>query len=67
MSKTVKFIAKAVHRPGALRERLEQLRLVKPGQTIPLSVLREAASGRYGPKTAQRARFALTLRELRRK
>lgn len=64
MTKTKKWIAGAVHRPGALRERLESLRLVKPGQTIPLSVLREAATGKYGPKTAQRARFALNVRGL---
>lgn len=67
MSKVKKWIAGAVHRPGALRERLEGLRLVKPGQKIPLSVLREAATGKYGPKSAQRARLALTLRGLRHK
>ncbi|MHB1132982.1 MAG: hypothetical protein ACYC4L_11395 [Chloroflexota bacterium] len=67
MSKAKKFINGAIKRPGALRERLEQLRLVKPGQTIPPSVLREAATGKWGPKTKARAQLALTLRGLRRK
>lgn len=67
MSKAKKFIGGAIKRPGALRERLEGLGLVKPDRVIPLSVLKEAATGKYGPKTAQRARFAITLRGLKHK
>lgn len=67
MSKAKKFISGAIKRPGALRERLEKLGLVKPDRVIPLSVLKEAASGKFGERTKQRARFAITLRGLRHK
>nr|MDA8216162.1 hypothetical protein [Dehalococcoidales bacterium] len=53
-----------VKRPGALRQRLEGLGLAKPGQPIPASVPREVVTGKYGPKTARRARFALNMRGL---
>ena len=47
---------------GALRQRLETLGLVRPGSTISVTVLRQAAKGQYGPKTAARAQAALRLR-----
>lgn len=57
-----RWMQKAVRRPGALRERLQDLGLVKPGRNIPMKALRQAASGVFGPQTARRARLALVWR-----
>lgn len=60
-----KWISKALskHRTGVLHERLK----VPKGKRIPVAKLRKAATGSMGPKTAKRARLALTLRGLRRR
>ena len=57
----VKFIQKAIKKPGSLRKSLG----VKKGKTIPAGKLRAAAkkSGKLG----QRARLAITLKKLRKK
>lgn len=52
-------IRKAIKHPGALRKTLG----IKKGHTIPLDTLRDLAHSQ-NKKTAQRARFALTLRKI---
>lgn len=52
-------IRKAIKHPGALRKTAG----VKNGHTIPLATLRELSHSQ-NKKTAQRARFALTLRKI---
>tara|TARA_R110000787_G_scaffold6582_1_gene22891 strand:- start:201 stop:419 length:219 start_codon:yes stop_codon:yes gene_type:complete len=54
-------IKKAIKKPGSLRKSLG----IKKGKTIPASKLKAAAkkSGKLG----QRARFAITLRKLKKK
>ena len=52
-------IKKAIKKPGQLHKDLG----VKASKKIPVSKIKEAAKG--SGKTAQRARFALTLRKLR--
>lgn len=59
-----KWIQGAVKKPGALRSRLKALGLVKGEERIPVSVLKRAAAGEFGPKTALRARFALNVQGL---
>lgn len=54
------FIAGAIKKPGALHRDLG----VPQGQNIPASKVAAAASGSMGPKVAQRARFAETLKGL---
>lgn len=53
------FIQKAIKHPGALRRTLG----IKKGKKIPLAKLRSAA--KMGGITGRRARFAITLRKLR--
>lgn len=53
-------IKAAIKHPGALHAQLG----IKPGTTIPLATLQKAAASK-DRKLAQRARFALTLRGLR--
>jgi len=60
-----KWIGRAIRKPGALRSRLEGLGVVKRGRKIPAGVLDKAASGVWGVKTAQRARFVKLLRGFR--
>ena len=57
--KPKKFIQKAIKKPEQLHKDLG----VKEGKKIPLKKIEEAAKG--SGKTAQRARFAMTLRKLR--
>ena len=61
MTKDKKFIQKAIKKPGSLRKSLR----IKKGKTIPASKLKAAAKkpGQLG----QRARFAVTLRKLKKK
>jgi hypothetical protein len=54
-------IKKAIKKPGALRKALG----VKKGEKIPASKLKAAAKKKG--KLGQRARFAITLRKLRKK
>lgn len=54
------WIQKAIKNKGSLRKTLK----VKAGKKIPLEKLKVASKGKYGAKTAQRARLALTLRKL---
>jgi hypothetical protein len=54
-------IKKAIKKPGALRTSLG----IKKGKTIPASVLNRAAKA--PGKLGQRARFAKTLKKLRKK
>ena len=54
-------IKKAIKKPGALRKSLG----VKKGKNIPASKLQSAA--KKGGKLGQRARFAITLKKLRKK
>ncbi len=54
-------IKKAIKKPGALRKSLG----VKKGKTIPASKLKSAA--KKPGKLGQRARFAITLKKLRKK
>ncbi len=54
-------INKAIKKPGALRASLG----IKKGKTIPASVLKRAAKA--PGKMGQRARFAQTLKKLRKK
>ena len=54
-------IKKAIKKPGALRKSLG----IKKGKTIPKSVLNRAAKA--PGKLGQRARFAKTLKKLRKK
>lgn len=61
MSKDKKFIQKAIKKPGALRKELG----VKKGQKIPAKKL--AAAAKKGGKVGQRARFAETLKKMRKK
>lgn len=53
-------IKKAIKKPGQLHKDLH----VPEGEKIPASKLEAAAEGKYGKKTAQRARFAKTLKKL---
>ena len=55
------FIQKAIKKPGALRKSLG----IKKGKTIPASKLKAAAT-KQG-KLGQRARFAMTLKKMRKK
>jgi len=66
-TKKSKWIGQAIKRPGALRERLQELGLAKPEGRLPLEALKKAATGAFGPQTARRARLALTLRRLGKK
>lgn len=52
------FIAGAIKKPGQLHRDLG----VPQGQAIPAKKMKEAESGKYGKKTAQRARFAEELK-----
>jgi len=61
MAKSKNWIGKAVSKPGALRKRLG----IKKGATIPNKLLKKAASGKLGKKTAQRARLAQTFKKMR--
>ena len=54
-------IKKAIKKPGALRKSLG----IKKGKTIPASKLKSAA--KKPGKLGQRARFAITLKKLRKK
>lgn len=54
-------IKRAIKRPGQLHRDLG----VPEGQRIPRAKLEAAARGAYGPKVAQRARFAKLLGRLR--
>ena len=56
-----KFIQKAIKKPGSLRKSLG----IKKGKTIPKAKLKAAA--KKGGKLGQRARFAITLKKLRKK
>ena len=56
-----KWIQKAVKKPGALRKSLG----IKKGKTIPAAKLKAAA--KKPGKLGQRARFAVTLRKLKKK
>lgn len=51
-------IKKAIKKPGQLHRDLG----IPQGQKIPASRLKAAIAGRFGKKTAQRARFARTLK-----
>ncbi len=55
------FIQGAIKKPGALRKSLG----IKKGKTIPAKTLAKAA--KKGGKLGQRARFAETLKKLRKK
>ena len=55
------FIQKAIKKPGSLRKALK----IKKGEKIPDSKLK-AATKKKG-KLGQRARFAMTLKKLRKK
>lgn len=63
MARSKNWIGKAVKKPGALRDTLG----IKKGDKIPAKLLKKAASGKLGKKTAQRARLAQTFRKMRRK
>ncbi len=54
-------IKKAIKKPGSLRKALK----VKKGKTIPASKLKAAA--KKPGKLGQRARFAITLKKLKKK
>lgn len=56
-----KFIQSAIKHPGALHRDLG----VKSGKKIPATLLEKAA--KKGGKVGQRARFAMTLKRLRKK
>lgn len=57
------FIQNAIKKPGQLHKDLG----VPQGQKIPAKKMEKAAAGDYGAKTAQRAKFAETLKGLRKK
>ena len=59
--KDKKFIQKAIKKPGSLRKSLG----IKKGKTIPAAKLKAAA--KKPGKLGQRARFAVTLRKLKKK
>ncbi len=61
MKKDKKFIQKAIKKPGSLRKSLG----IKKGKTIPAAKLKAAA--KKPGKLGQRARFAVTLRKLKKK
>jgi len=61
------WIKDALKKPGSLRARLKELRLVKGDEPIPARVLQRAAKGEFGPKTQKRAVLARTLRSFHRK
>lgn len=54
------WIKGAIKHPGALHRDLN----VPQGEKIPADKLASAASGKYGSKVAQRARFAKTLKKM---
>lgn len=56
------WIQDAVKKPGALRKTLK----VKKGENIPEAKLEKAQNSK-NPKTARRARLAMTLKKMRRK
>ena len=62
MARSKNWIGKPVKKPGALRDTLG----IKKGDKIPAKLLKKAASGKLGKKTAQRARLAQTFRKMRR-
>lgn len=66
-AKPRKWIQAAVKHKGVLRKRLKELGLVKGERKITITSLKKVATGAYGPKTAKRARLALTLRKLRKR
>lgn len=59
-------IKKAIKKPGSLTATAKRAGAVKKDGTIKVSWLREKAKG-GNSKTAQRARFALTLKKLKKK
>jgi len=61
MAKAKNWIGKAVKKPGALRKTLG----IKKGDKIPAKLLKKAASGKLGKKTAQRASLAQTFKKMR--
>ena len=61
MAKKKLNIKKAIKKPGALRKELG----IKKGKTIPAKKLNAAA--KKGGKLGQRARFAKTLKKLRKR
>jgi|TARA_R100001129_G_C5164238_1_gene202845 hypothetical protein len=61
VKKDKKFIQKAIKKPGSLRKSLG----IKKGKTIPAAKLKAAA--KKPGKLGQRARFAVTLRKLKKK
>lgn len=61
MAEKKNFIKGAIKKPGALRKSLG----IKKGKTIPAKTLVKAA--KKGGKLGQRARFAETLKKLRKK
>ncbi len=63
-----KWIQSAMRKshPGALRARMRELGLMgKRAERIPRDALEKAARGAFGPKTAKRARLAITMRGFR--
>ncbi len=62
MAKKKLNIKKAIKKPGALTATAKKEGAIKSDGTIKVSWLKEKAKG--DNKTAQRARFALTLRKL---
>jgi|TARA_R100000482_G_scaffold29522_1_gene9440 hypothetical protein len=66
MAKKKLDIKKAIKKPGSLTATAKRAGAVKKDGTIKVSWLREKAKG-GNSKTAQRARFALTLRKLNKK
>lgn len=59
---TGRFIQAAISKPGQLHRDLG----VPQGKKIPTPLLKAAAAGRYGAKTAERARLAETLKGMHR-
>jgi len=59
-------IKKAIKKPGSLTATAKRAGAIKKDGTIKVSWLREKSKG-GNSKTAQRARFALTLRKLNKK
>ncbi len=66
MAKKKLNIKKAIKKPGALTATAKKAGALKSDGTIKVSWLKEKAKG-GNKKTAQRARFALTLRKLNKK
>ena len=61
MADNKNFIKKAIKRPGVLRAKLG----AKKGENIPVGRIKRAAKG--NSRTAKQARFALMLRNFKRK